>query len=107
MIKHVVESLGSGAVYFVGGSWVEIDPPPHLSVGDEVEIQISGISRQSISWMRWIDEKGESHFIRYDIDGYPILSKPPVWTPASIMAAGMKSAGLVNTINAREARRNS
>ncbi len=71
MIKHVVSRLGFGLVEFVGGARVEIDPPPKLNVGDTVQIGLNGFARVSISWMEWLDQQGEKHFIRYNIWGNP------------------------------------
>lgn len=71
MINHVVSRLGFGLVEFEGGAAVEIDPPANLSVGDTVQVEVSGFARVSISSMRWTDKGGEEHFISYDIDGNP------------------------------------
>lgn len=72
MIKHVIASLGRYAVYFVGGAYAEISPPQGLSIGDEVEISLSGVTASFISSMRWTGKDGERHFIRYDFWGNTI-----------------------------------
>lgn len=71
MISHVVSRLGNGLVEFEGGAAVEIDPPFHLSIGDTVQIRLSGFARVSISSMQWKDKEGKDHFIDYDIAGNP------------------------------------
>jgi hypothetical protein len=72
MIEHVVSSLGYGLISFEGGASVAIDPPPDLDVGTVVQIELHGISRVGITWMKWTAKDGKEHFIRYNIDGYPI-----------------------------------
>lgn len=72
MIEHVVSRLGTGLVEFVEGAAVEIDPPPKLNIGDTVQIQLSGVMRVAISWMKWTDREGVDHLVSYNIDGCPI-----------------------------------
>jgi hypothetical protein len=71
MIEHVVSRLGSYTIEFQGGAFVEIEPPAKLSIGDTVQIEISGIMRRSINSMKWIDTENMPHFISYDPSGNP------------------------------------
>ncbi len=72
MKEHVVSRLGCGLIEFEGGAAAEIDPPPKLEVGDTVQIELHGVSRVGVYWMKWTDKEKGEHFIRYDIDGNPI-----------------------------------
>jgi hypothetical protein len=71
IIPHKVSRLGFGLIEFEGGAAVEVNPPPELSVGDEVIVHVLGLFRRTIDWLIWTDQKGKRHFIRYDIHGNP------------------------------------